>query len=187
MHITTYEVIDMQTGEVLEHEGFEYFGPISECKGGSKTEKTTEVTTKTVTDIRDIGLTGKQFKDVATGITKGAIESEKLRTRSLDRLVQQVGENYSQLVGGAGKITDTAESVGKEVLETSESASKSLVTKGQQQAINLQKQAGQQAKSILRQAGAISEEQVDRGTTTEEILPWIVALATVFMLVRGRS
>jgi hypothetical protein len=37
MNIYTKVIIDMRTGAVIESEGYEYNGPIAECKGGSST------------------------------------------------------------------------------------------------------------------------------------------------------
>ena len=74
--------------------------------GGSKKSTTQNITTttETTTNIRDIGFTGAQAVKMAATLQAGANESEAIRAQSLDNIVQQVGANYNQLVGGANNL-----------------------------------------------------------------------------------
>lgn len=77
--------------------------------GGSKSssKKTTKVTTNTKTTMGDIGLTGQNAVDLAAVLSTGAIESTRISAASLDNLVQTVGKNAQQLIGGASDLIET--------------------------------------------------------------------------------
>ena len=114
--------------------------------GGSEssqeTNKTTKITTKTDTDIRDIGLTGKD-----------AVAYEALQTDTLKTLIQQTGENYNKLVGGANQLTKTAQ----------KQANRTLT-----QATDLGKMGVQKASGDIE---------------WNKIMPWVAVLATVVLYV----
>jgi ElaB/YqjD/DUF883 family membrane-anchored ribosome-binding protein len=128
--------------------------------GGSSeqtTRKTTNITTKTTTDIRDIGITGKD-----------AVAFEKLQTSSLNNMVQQIGESYNALVGGAGKLTQTASRQAKKTREAAVKQSRTQLN-----------QATQQANSLIKQAS-------DTGPDMGQVLPWLAVIATIITFVGSR-
>ena len=77
--------------------------------GGSKSsdKKETHVTTTTTTNIRDVGLTGRNAVDMAAILQTGAIESTRISAASLDTLIQTVGKSSQQLIGGASELVKT--------------------------------------------------------------------------------
>ena len=77
--------------------------------GGSKSSdtKTTDITTTTTTNMRDVGLTGKDAVDMAAVMQAGAIETTRISASSLDKLIQQTGSTAQQLIGGASDLVRT--------------------------------------------------------------------------------
>ena len=73
----------------------------------SKSRQTTNVTTKTTTNIRDIGLTGQNAVDLAAVLSTGAIEQQRMTLGTMDNLVQTVGKSAQQLIGGASNMVET--------------------------------------------------------------------------------
>jgi hypothetical protein len=157
MRIYDRIVIDIESDTVIDYDCYEYDGIVTQCFSGGDTEKETKkitnITTKTDTDIGDIGLTGKHF-----------VASEKLITQSLNKLIQQSGENYKRLLGGAGKI-----------VETSKAASQDIT-----------KQAEKQSTQLLRQAGTLAERTVEDDDNIGQMMPYMLALATIILLIARR-
>lgn len=77
--------------------------------GGSKssTRKKTRITTTTKTNIRDVGLTGKNAVDMAAVMQTGAIETTRISASVLNNLIQQSGKSAQQLIGGASDLVRT--------------------------------------------------------------------------------
>ncbi len=67
----------------------------------SATEKTTNVTTTTTTNIRDVGLTGKDAVDMATILEFGGIERTRISADLVNSISQSAGATLQQLIGGA--------------------------------------------------------------------------------------
>jgi hypothetical protein len=114
----------------------------------SKTEKTTNVTTKTTTNIRDIGLTGAHANQLAQILEQGSVTSEAIRAESLNKIVKQSGQNYSQLIGGAGKLMETSSENIKAVTQAASSQQRALT----QGATNLGYNVADTAEAIIQQS-----------------------------------
>lgn len=72
------------------------------------TETATTVETTTTTTMRDIGLTGAQAVDLASVLESGSIARTQINADLMEGLLQTVGAGAQALVGGAGKLTQTA-------------------------------------------------------------------------------
>lgn len=74
---------------------------------GSKkasTSTTQNVTTETVTEIRDIGLTGEAAVAALREFEAATIERERIASETLTRIAQETGATFRALVGGEGPL-----------------------------------------------------------------------------------
>jgi len=88
--------------------------------GGGGSSQATTTTTNTTTNIRDIGLTGQNSVDIVNLLETGGAERERIAAGTLEKLTQQAGSNFNQLVGGAGQLVRTAGEVSSSNLASSE-------------------------------------------------------------------
>lgn len=77
----------------------------------STTSQTHSTVTNTTTTIGDIGLTGQNAVDLAAVMLAGSLGFAEGTTNVLDRLIQQTGEGYQQLIGGASDLMQSANAV----------------------------------------------------------------------------
>ena len=75
-------------------------------KGGTVVSET--VVTDTTTNIRDVGLTGAAAVDTFRTATFAGTEQTRLGLQTTEKLNQQASANFQTLVGGAGRVTETA-------------------------------------------------------------------------------
>jgi len=87
-------------------------------KGGTLVTET--VITDTTTTIGEIGLTGGAAVDTVKVLSQGATDREALALGTVQAINQQAGANFNQLVGGAGVLTRSAESVALRTLDASD-------------------------------------------------------------------
>ncbi len=73
-------------------------------KSESKTEKNTEISTTTTTDVRDIGFTGQHAVDLADILEAGSIKRAQINADTLTQLIDVTGGSFRTLAGGAGDI-----------------------------------------------------------------------------------
>jgi hypothetical protein len=170
----------------------------------SKTEKTTNVTTKTTTNIRDIGLTGAHANQLAQILEQGSVTSEAIRAKSFDKLVQESGENYDKLVGGAGKLMETsaaqqraltqgATNLGYNVADTAEA----IIQQSQSFAGNLLSAASKAAQRIGQQSSSVGTRVIKAAESQSPMsgqnflfkaLPFMgLGLLAIYMFARRRS
>jgi len=85
--------------------------------GGSSSsqEETTQVTTETTTEIGEIGLTGSDAVALAAVLEQGGLEREAIAAEGLQRIAQEQGQSFRNLVGGAGLLTVTSGAVSEEL------------------------------------------------------------------------
>jgi hypothetical protein len=84
--------------------------------GGSRQDQTSEVTTNTTTNVRDIGFTGAAGVDLVDILQRGAIDSEAIRATSLQTIAQQNNEGFNRLVGGASDLFTNQGDVLKDII-----------------------------------------------------------------------
>lgn len=142
--------------------------------GGSSSKKEETIKTTTTTNIRDVGFTGAQATDLAKTIQKGAIQSEKIRASSLEKISQEQGDQFNQLVGGAGQLVKSAGKAATTLAGTAQDVTEAAKTTASQQLGT----AEQVARGVA--PGADTESNFDR------FLPLIVVgLALVPLIVRS--
>jgi hypothetical protein len=138
----------------------------------SKTEKTTNVTTNTTTKINDIGLTGAHATQLAQVLEQGSVSSQAIQADAFKKLVKTSGTNYSQLIGGAGKLMETT-SENVEELAKAGAKQQTGLTQG---AVNLGYNVADTAEQILAstksfagnllQAASKSAQQIGQQTSS---------------------
>lgn len=142
------------------------------AKGSSsnqqKQETRTDIRTTTNTNIRDIGLTGKDAVNLAYVL--GQVDTQNTATAAalVDRIVQEQGAGYKQLVGGAGVLVETARGFGEKLLDTA----KTVVTGATTEADKIRASATMQAAGENPLASEIAKN-----------IPLIVAAAGVVSFV----
>lgn len=108
----------------------------------STTQYTSEVVTNTTTSLRDVGLTGANAVDLAAVLESGAIATNNINAKTLDHLIQEVGAGFKQLIGGAGKLVDTAGSVSSDSMSKSKAVSDKIISSGENVAKDILAYAG---------------------------------------------
>lgn len=131
----------------------------------TSTEKTTTVNTTTETNIRDIGLTGASAVDMAAVLESGVIQSAQINSKVLETLIQETGEGWNRLIGGAGDLVQTAGAVASNVISEGQASRAGAENVGQK---------------ILDAAG----EVVNPSTDFAKMVPWLSvgAVAMIFLL-----
>lgn len=100
--------------------------------GGPKaeTKNTTEVITNTTTEIRDIGVTGAQAVDFVAVMESGAVARNEVVVDLLQNLVQQTGEGWNRLIGGASELVETQAVAGADVFRAGADVAEIFATEG---------------------------------------------------------
>jgi len=83
-------------------------------KSKTTQERTTDVSTMTTTNIRDIGLTGVHAVDLAAILESGAVEQTQITAGIITNLIQATGAGMQQLIGGATELVQAAEAIAVE-------------------------------------------------------------------------
>jgi len=96
----------------------------------SQANQTTNVTTSTTTNIRDIGLTGAAAVDMANILETGVLERSIVNAGVFETVVQEAGSTLKQLVGGA---TDFA----NQLVKTGAATGAGYTQEGREQALQL--------------------------------------------------
>lgn len=121
-------------------------------KGGTIVSET--IVTDTTTNIRDVGLTGAAAVDTFRAATFAGTEQTRLGLQTTEKINQQAGANFEALIGGAGRVTETAFQTADNFFARSLAASDNILD--QTSAIAAREVQGAQA------ARASAERQLDR-------------------------
>jgi len=89
--------------------------------GGSKSsqQKTQTINTTTTTNIRDIGFTGAHAVQLADILEAGTLAQTQVNADLVKSVLQETGDKWNALVGGAGDLVQTAGETSKELMERS--------------------------------------------------------------------
>lgn len=165
-----------------------------------RTENTTNVTTETTTNIRDVGLTGANAVELAKTLDQGATSRQSIAADTVKTLSQQASSGFQNLVGGAGAIVDSANERAAETGKSSRSqagalfrdtlnASLRLLGGAQEQASEVRGQAAQTRQSaagLFEQSGEAQQETVQLVKSLAPVILIPVALALLPMFMRGK-
>lgn len=153
-------------------------------------EQTSTVNTTTTTSINDIGLTGANAVDLVEVLQNGALDSEAIRATSFDNLVQSVGSNYNQLIGGANNLITNATAANETnagvitefnetVRQLSSSAEKQTAS-----AANTIQNAATEAQNTIR---TLSARATGQDTDFVKALPFIAVIAVGLISFVGKG
>lgn len=144
----------------------------------SKKSTTQNITTNTTTEtnIRDIGLSGAAAVDLAEVLQFGAVESEAIRASSFDKLVQQSGSNYNQLIGGASNLIETVAETSRDLMQGTE--------KQAANSSNMISNAAQDAQNTIRK---LADRATDSESDMVKALPYIAVVAIGVFAFTNRS
>lgn len=95
-------------------------------KSSSSTATSVNTTTNTTTTYRDIGLTGEAAVALADVVAGAGVEITRTGAGTLEKVTQQVGESYKQLIGGASDLVNLSGQQAQRTIESGERASVSI-------------------------------------------------------------
>lgn len=149
----------------------------------SKTDDSTTITTTTETNIinSDIGVTGASAVELVNILESGAVNARAQDTQRYQTLVQETGKAWTQLIGGAGKLVQSAENIAD--------AGVDLASAG----LNAGTDIAFEGSSVARQGLNVAGQTVRSGQAVEksasqliaENAPWIAAAAAAAFAFRG--
>lgn len=117
----------------------------------SKSEANTSVvtTTNTTTNYRDIGLTGEAAVALADVVAGGGVEISRIGAGTMEKIVQQNGESFKQLIGGASDLIYNAGEQATRTIESGENTISNALSVVQSEARNILDSAKSTASRII--------------------------------------
>jgi len=79
--------------------------------GGGSSSSEERVTTTTTTTVGDIGLTGQNVVDLFAVATQGLTDRAVADIQTIETILQESGNNYNQLMGGANRLIEAAPAI----------------------------------------------------------------------------
>lgn len=143
-------------------------GLFSRSSSSSDTSVTT--TTNTTTNYRDIGLTGDAAVALADIVAGAGVELNRTSAGTLEKVTQQVGESFKQLIGGASDLVYNAGQQSQRTIESGERASVSIQA---------------ETRNLLESAKATASRIIDPTQQSNVMIAALAALGFVaFMALR---
>lgn len=149
--------------------------------GNSATNNTTNTTTetKTISTIRDIGLTGTDATNIAGALAQASVLTTEIGSETLKTLSQETGASYGRLVNGASDLINSSERYARETVAAQTVNSSNLFKSG----LDALQSGGDVAKNALSVARDTIVGNQSGGLST--FIPLIAMVVAGIFLLKG--